>query len=468
MMPLGSTAMFNNVNPQGNPTNPIINQLVNFGWEYVYHCHILSHEEMDMMRPVSVALAPNKPDGLAFSITGSGNNAHVVLTWNDNSITETAFVIQSMDWLGVWSDVGTVLSPLNQPNIHEVRSFTVPTVYNSNVGYRYRVVAQNTVGYGAEFPTITAKSMSGEVTVGTAPLAPTTLTATRQAGPQVRLAWRDNATNESAFIIERSTDGTNFTQIATAPVRNNTGNVTFTDTTVKTATTSMTYTYRVAAINPVGASAYSNTVSILVPLATPPAAPTTLTATLKTGPQIGLSWKDNATNETGFVIQRSTDGVNFTQIGTAPALTATGTVTFTDTAITKSVANVTYSYRVAAVNGTGTSAFSNTASAVVPALPAAPGNFTVVNGANSNKTRSVILNWVDNSSNETGFTIERATNSTFTLGLTSVTVGQGVQTLTVTGLSRSTQYWFRIRSNNGTIIFSVWVNATPFPITTNP
>ena len=40
--------------------SPIVNQLVNFGWEYVYHCHILSHEEMDMMRPVSVAVPPNQ------------------------------------------------------------------------------------------------------------------------------------------------------------------------------------------------------------------------------------------------------------------------------------------------------------------------------------------------------------------------------------------------------------------------
>ena len=72
-----------------------MNQLVNFGWEYVYHCHILSHEEMDMMRPVSVALPPNKATGLVSSITGSGNNARVVLTWSDNSINETAFVIQS-------------------------------------------------------------------------------------------------------------------------------------------------------------------------------------------------------------------------------------------------------------------------------------------------------------------------------------------------------------------------------------
>ena len=66
MMATGSTQFFNNIDPQGNPTAPIVNQLVNFGWEYVYHCHILTHEEMDMMRPVSVAMPPLKPDGLVF------------------------------------------------------------------------------------------------------------------------------------------------------------------------------------------------------------------------------------------------------------------------------------------------------------------------------------------------------------------------------------------------------------------
>jgi FtsP/CotA-like multicopper oxidase with cupredoxin domain len=63
MMPAGSEAMFNNVDANGNPTAPIVNTLVNFGWQYVYHCHILSHEEMDMMRPVSVAIPPIAPDG---------------------------------------------------------------------------------------------------------------------------------------------------------------------------------------------------------------------------------------------------------------------------------------------------------------------------------------------------------------------------------------------------------------------
>ena len=59
--------------PAGQPDgDPITNQLVNFGWEYVYHCHILSHEEMDMMRPVSVALPPVKPDGALLRHRPSG------------------------------------------------------------------------------------------------------------------------------------------------------------------------------------------------------------------------------------------------------------------------------------------------------------------------------------------------------------------------------------------------------------
>ncbi|MEN6336233.1 MAG: hypothetical protein ABFE01_18420, partial [Phycisphaerales bacterium] len=44
-------AGFKNVDPlTGNPVT-ITNEIRNFGWEYMWHCHILSHEEMDMMRP---------------------------------------------------------------------------------------------------------------------------------------------------------------------------------------------------------------------------------------------------------------------------------------------------------------------------------------------------------------------------------------------------------------------------------
>ena len=67
--------------PNGDPID-ITNHYVNFGAEYTYHCHILSHEEMDMMRPVSIALPPVKPAGLAFDVnTGT-------LTWTDSSVSE--------------------------------------------------------------------------------------------------------------------------------------------------------------------------------------------------------------------------------------------------------------------------------------------------------------------------------------------------------------------------------------------
>ena len=472
MMPIGSTAMFNNVDPQGNPTDPIVNQLVNFGWEYVYHCHILSHEEMDMMRPVSVALPPIAPTNLAYTINGTGNNAHVVLSWDDNSITETAFVIQSKDWQGNWSDVGTILSPLNQTNAHGLRSFTVPSVYNANLAYIYRVVAQNTVGYGLGFPTTTAKSVTTEMSIGTGPLAPSNLSGVLKTGPKINLTWTDNALNESVFVIERSETPQGgpqsaWVQIASIAASNNTGNVSFTDTSIRPATMPIDYHYQVKAVNPIGGSAWSNTATVTVPVAVPPTAPSNLTATLVTGPKINLTFRDTAMNETSFEVERSTDnGVTYTVIAILPPLTGTGTVTYSDT-ITTSASNISYTYRVRAAN-VFYSPYSNKVSVTVPALPVIPTNVMLVNGPIVKRMDSVILTWVDNSSNETGFTIQRATNSLFTQGLTTITVGANVTTLNVTGLSKNTQYWFRIRANNGTIIYTSWMNANPFPIITLP
>jgi FtsP/CotA-like multicopper oxidase with cupredoxin domain len=55
--PLGDTTGFTNINPKtGQPitTTPTVNVMTNFGHEYVWHCHILGHEENDMMRPLKV------------------------------------------------------------------------------------------------------------------------------------------------------------------------------------------------------------------------------------------------------------------------------------------------------------------------------------------------------------------------------------------------------------------------------
>jgi FtsP/CotA-like multicopper oxidase with cupredoxin domain len=393
---VGSTAMFHNVNGQGQPTQPIVNQLVNFGWEYVYHCHILSHEEMDMMRPVSLALPPTKANAVTTAFTGSGASRRIVVNWTDNSITETAFVVQRSSDGTTWTNAGTVASPLDVANTHGARSFTDPTAVSTSA-YLYRVVAQNTVGYGGDFPSVTAQSVSDTVGVNP-PLAPTGLHATPLSPTSVRLDWTDNAVSESSFIIERSTDNATWTQVGTAPALAGTGTVTAVDSGVVTGAT---YYYRVAAVNVVG-RAYS--ASVQVAMVGPDGAPTGLAAALSAGPSVALTWTDNASNETGFVVERSTDaGATFTQIGSVPAVSGTGPASYTDASVAP---GATYTYRVAVVNGVG-SLYSGTVSVPVY-LAAAPTGLT----ASVNAVNSVRLQWTDNATNETSYVIERSSNGT--------------------------------------------------------
>ena len=266
MMPIGDTSMFNNIAPDGTPSANIVNQLVNFGWEYVYHCHILSHEEMDMMRPVSVALPPVAPSAPTFSFSGTGNNRRLIATFTDNSISETSYALQRTTDGTTWVNVATRTTPLTFPNTNTsggILSLT-DTTFNTNAAYLYRVAALNAVGYGGEFPGLTVQSVSTSVSYGNPPAAPTSLTAVLQAGPQASLTWRDNATNEMGFAIERSTDGgATFVPLATVNPRTNTGNVTYVDITASAPTT--TYIYRVAAFNVVGTSAWTNTAQVTVP-----------------------------------------------------------------------------------------------------------------------------------------------------------------------------------------------------------
>ena len=161
------------------------------------------------------------------------------------------------------------------------------------------------------------------------------------------------------------------------------------------------------------------------------------------------------------MIERAINGGTFATLISVGARTGTGSVSYTDTTVAVGNSNV---YRVAAVNSAGMSAYSNTANATIPAPPAAPSNVTATAARQGNNAR-VTLNWTDNSNNETGFNIQRATNATFTANVVNSTVGANIRTFRTGNVARNTPFYFRVRAYNGAGQ-SAWVNATPFPITT--
>ncbi|MEO1053861.1 MAG: fibronectin type III domain-containing protein [Bacteroidota bacterium] len=119
-----------------------------------------------------------------------------------------------------------------------------------------------------------------------------------------------------------------------------------------------TYQFRVRSV--AGSYETDNTTGEGSTLELEPNAPTQLVVSQQ-GDDIVLTWSDNASNETGFTIERSEEGGSFAEIGQVAA----DVLTFTDDNAT---VGVDYTYRVAAFNATGNSDYSNEATFVIVGL----------------------------------------------------------------------------------------------------
>jgi RHS repeat-associated protein len=89
----------------------------------------------------------------------------------------------------------------------------------------------------------------------------------------------------------------------------------------------------------------------------PMLAPTSLAATAGSSLSISLSWVDNSNEETGFEIERSTVSGGFENVGLAPA----NAVSYSDPGLTE---GTSYYYRIRAINATGSSDYSEEATAM--------------------------------------------------------------------------------------------------------
>jgi hypothetical protein len=174
------------------------------------------------------------------------------------------------------------------------------------------------------------------------------------------------------------------------------------------------------------------------------AAPTGLSATATTSSTIRITWTDASDNETSFSIERSLDASNWSLIAT----TSANVTSFYNSGLS---ASTTYYYRVRATAGTAATAYTNTASATtLGPVPNAPSNLGLTKQPGVGSTTDIVLNWTDNSSDETGFTVERQIGL-FAPFIVIASTTANVATYTDAGLSTTTTtvYSYRVRAYNG-------------------
>jgi FtsP/CotA-like multicopper oxidase with cupredoxin domain len=163
--PIGDPTELTQIDPfTGNARNNL-NRFENLDWEYVWHCHILSHEENDMMRNQSFLFQETVPDAPEPLNLAGGTTAQVDLAWTDptpvNFATLAGFgdpkgeigfrVERSPAGANTFTPLATVLA--------NATTYSDTTVA-SGTSYDYRVVAYNAAGDSLPSSTVTVAAQT--------------------------------------------------------------------------------------------------------------------------------------------------------------------------------------------------------------------------------------------------------------------------------------------------------------------
>ena len=153
--------------------------------------------------------------------------------------------------------------------------------------------------------------------------------------------------------------------------------------------------------------------------------------------EIRVSWTFNDADPANFRIYRSTNSsTGFTLVATL----AGSERLYTDVSIAK---NTNYYYKVATVGTCGETQSASSYLGFAPDIPAKATGVTVTTNAGNN---AFIINWTDNSNNETGFIIERSIQGQ--AGVTNFNVGPNVTTYTDNAVLTCINYLYTIRARN--------------------
>ncbi|WP_301002435.1 fibronectin type III domain-containing protein [Capsulimonas corticalis] len=271
---------------------------------------------------------------VAPTLAATGGFEQAVLSWSASPGAASYTVSRGLVSGGPYTVIASGLTST---------SFT-DTGLADNTAYYYVVNGVGTNGAGPN---------SNQAVINTQPLppaVPTGLTAVSGGPTQINLSWTVAARAVSYNIYRGTTPGgESATPIATGVIDDS-----YPDGGLSSG---VTYYYKVTAVNSAAESSPSNEASA----ATTAQAPSGLTAT-PTNQQIALNWLA-AAGATGYLVERSPDGVSSWSQIAAPGLTTT----YTDSGL---ALGTKYFYQVRASSVGGNSSYSNIANATT--VPAAP------------------------------------------------------------------------------------------------
>jgi hypothetical protein len=253
------------------------------------------------------------------------------------------------------------------------------------------------------------------------PAAPSDLTGIATSPTEIDLTWANNATNQAGFVVDRSTDGVNFTQLASVGAQD----LHYRDTSVSPGTT---WYYEVQATNAAGSSPFSSTFQVTPPSA--PAAPSDLQATQIDTTSVDLAWTDHATNAAGYHVSEQLTS-------NSPRLIATLPASATSYHVPNLIPGAPYHFLVSAFNSVGV---SDGVDMALTTLPAAPTGVTATSGA------QVMVTWNPDPGAVT-YNVYRSTSPTGG-GDLSETTGVTGTTFTDADVSAGTTYYYTVTAVN--------------------
>ncbi|MDP6415501.1 MAG: fibronectin type III domain-containing protein, partial [Gammaproteobacteria bacterium] len=369
-----------------------------YGESYSYKVRAFTELNLsDYAAEVSTSTTFPTPSNLTATAT---SDQSIALSWSHNCSFEDGYEL--------WRKVGSgSYAIIDSTGANGTAYADSGLAYGQTYTYKVRA-----------FTELNISNYSNEEPIELIILSPSDLTLTALNDQVMQLFWSDNCLFEAGQELWRQVGVGSFAFLDSL----NTDVTAYNDSSL---TYGETYSYKLRSFTIQNVSAYSDSVSGVTVFP----APSNLSVDALNDHQVELTWDDNCGFEDGYEIQQLKGAGEWEIIDSVQANGSTYT-------ISGLTYGVSYEFKVKAFTDINSSDFSDsvTGSTVFPS----PSNLSILQSGDD-----AVLSWADNSSFETGFSIEKSVEAAPFAEID--TVASDVTTYTDTDIDAISQYRYRVR-----------------------